>query len=420
MEVKRNYVKVRLTDKRCLTVPHELAEAYGLKPGESFQLENRLDGLYIHPPVAHLARIYIEPTNICNLECKTCIRNGWTEHLGLMDSSTFTRIVDAARSFSPVPSVFFGGFGEPLSHPHIVDMIAMMKSIGARVELITNGTLLTKEMSHQLIKAGLDGLWVSIDGARPESYGDVRLGAALPNVISNIETFRDACFTDFWRFSHPEKPEIGIVFVAMKRNIADLPEVVRLSERLGAIKCLITNILPYSPEMSDEILYSGAVTGNISRFSNFQIRLPRIDTDNISSFLSTSAGDAHCISWAGSNTWEASNRCPFIERSATAINWEGNVSPCLPLMYNQTHFLNQRMHFSRKYIVGNAAERDFKELWGMQTYVALRERLQQFEFPPCTICGGCDLWENNEEDCYGNPFPTCGGCLWAQGIVQCP
>jgi hypothetical protein len=28
--------------------------------------------------------------------------------------------------------------------------------------------------------------------------------------------------------------------------------------------------------------------------------------------------------------------------------------------------------------------------------------------------------EANEEDCFGNGFPTCGGCLWAQGVLQCP
>jgi hypothetical protein len=30
------------------------------------------------------------------------------------------------------------------------------------------------------------------------------------------------------------------------------------------------------------------------------------------------------------------------------------------------------------------------------------------------------LLESNEEDCYGNTFPVCGGCLWAQGVIQCP
>jgi hypothetical protein len=28
--------------------------------------------------------------------------------------------------------------------------------------------------------------------------------------------------------------------------------------------------------------------------------------------------------------------------------------------------------------------------------------------------------EKNEEDCFANSFPTCGGCLWAQGVIQYP
>lgn len=42
------------------------------------------------------------------------------------------------------------------------------------------------------------------------------------------------------------------------------------------------------------------------------------------------------------------------------------------------------------------------------------------DYSPCHVCGGCQLLEKNEEDCYGNTFPACGGCLWAQGVIQCP
>lgn len=35
-------------------------------------------------------------------------------------------------------------------------------------------------------------------------------------------------------------------------------------------------------------------------------------------------------------------------------------------------------------------------------------------------CGGCDLRESNEEDCFGDESPRCGECLWAAGLVQCP
>ena len=140
-----------------LVLPAEIVSRYGLKPGIEVHIDDGSNGLRLRQPVMHLSKMYIEPTNGCNLECRTCIRNGWEEPLGQMDRQIFSRIVEGLRNFSPVPSVFFGGFGEPLSHPDIVDMVAQVKSIGAAVELITNGTLLTKEMSNQLIESGLDG-----------------------------------------------------------------------------------------------------------------------------------------------------------------------------------------------------------------------------------------------------------------------
>ena len=150
------------------------------------------NGAQQRQPGDRLAKVYVEPTNRCNLECRTCIRHGWDEPLGQMDEATFARITDGLRAFSPPPTVFFGGFGEPLAHPRIVEMVAKAKALGGPAELITNGTLLTQDVSRRLISAGLDLLWVSLDGATPESYTDVRLGAALPQVLANLAAFRDA------------------------------------------------------------------------------------------------------------------------------------------------------------------------------------------------------------------------------------
>ncbi len=84
-----------------------------------------------------------------------------------------------------------------MAHPDIVKMVAQASTLGAQVELITKGTLLRREMSRKLIEAGLDMLWVSLDGANPESYADVRLGAAFHEVIANVSVFRDACHLAF-------------------------------------------------------------------------------------------------------------------------------------------------------------------------------------------------------------------------------
>jgi len=104
----------------------------------------------------------------------------------------------------------------------------------------------------------------------------------------------------------------------------------------------------------------------------------------------------------------------------TAVGWDGVVSPCLPLLHSHAAFLYERKRFSRRHVIGNIDEHDLQELWNRPDYIALRERVQNFDFSPCVFCGGCNLSQSNEEDCIGNTFPTCGGCLWAQGVIQCP
>ena len=96
--------------------------------------------------------------------------------------------------------------------------MARAHTLGARTELITNGMLLNERLGRELIDVGLDLLWVSIDGASPESYANVRLGAELAQVIANV-----ARFSKMRKGGHHPRPELGIAFVAMKRNIADLP-----------------------------------------------------------------------------------------------------------------------------------------------------------------------------------------------------
>jgi MoaA/NifB/PqqE/SkfB family radical SAM enzyme len=418
--------QAKVDEKGRLILSPEFVSHYGLKPGVEVRIEEGVYGLKLNRPVTHLMKVYIEPTNACNLECRTCIRNVWDEPIGQMDSKTFDRIIEGLKVISPKPTVFFGGFGEPLSHPGIVDMVARVKALGITVELITNGTLLTEEMSGQLIEAGLDMLWVSLDGATPESYADVRLGAALPGVLVNLANFRKVRWGDYpppFSFDYHLKPQVGVVFVAMKRNIADLPAVIRLGNELGANHFLVTNVLPYTAEMCNEILYSRALTDAIylPTLWGARMRLPKMDVNEITreSLFKVMRG-GHSMVFAGASFGESNDRCPFIESGSVAIGWEGNLSPCLPLLHNHVTYLSGWKRSLKRHAVGNVSEDDLNVLWNAPEYITFRDRVQKFDFSYCIFCGGCDLVESNEEDCFGNTFPTCGGCLWAQGIIQCP
>ena len=409
-----------------LVLPASLVQEYGLVPGAKIRLEANGNGVQLRRPVTQLDKVYIEPTNRCNLDCVTCIRHSWNGPMGEMSSEVFSRIVEGVKISSPRPSVFFGGLGEPLAHPNIVDMVSQMKAIGCFVELITNATLLTKSLSTQLIDAGLDILWVSLDGATPESYKDVRLGGALPEVISNLQEFRKARWTKLNELGGLElllRPQLGIEFVAMKRNIDDLPNVLSLARSLGAIHFLITNVLPYSPEMEEEILYSRAINDSIYTSAPLlrSLDFPKMDVGPTTreAFYSALRGD-HYLSISGANFADRNNRCPFIEKGSVSFRWDGDASPCLALLHDHKAYVHKYERSLKHHSLGNVLKQSVEDIWTQRDYVDFRNRAQAFDFSPCILCGGCELFESNQEDCIGSPAPACGGCLWAQGIIRCP
>jgi MoaA/NifB/PqqE/SkfB family radical SAM enzyme len=402
-----------------LILPPGVMESYGLQPGAKVRLDEGRNFVRMHRPVTHLTKVYIEPTVACNLDCITCFRNAWEQPIGRMSEETFQAILAGLRELDPIPDVYFGGIGEPLFHPKTIEWIAEVKALGVKVELITNGTILTEKKSQQLIDSGLDVLWVSIDGASPESYADVRMGAELPKIVVNLKRF-----AKMRPANHFPKPEIGIAFVAMKRNIADLPNVIKLGKSFKAKYFSVSNVQPATEDMQDDRLYMQTMH-NIAYLDAPhlpRLSLPKMDFDETTrEALFETFNSQLNVTFAGNNWGGASDTCNFIESGTMSIAWTGDVSPCWPLMHTHTSYLHGKPRLSKKHVIGNVTERSLSDLWSAPDYVAYRERLHNFAFAPCSFCGGCDLSETNEEDCIGNTiFPVCGGCLWAQGIIQCP
>ena len=123
----------------------------------------------------------------------------------------------------------FGGLGEPFVHPDLLGMVREAKRTEARVEIITNGALLDEARTRALIDLAVDGLWVSIDGASRECYAGVRGDGDLPAVMTNLERLRDLKIA-----LRSQLPRLGIAFVALKRNLAELPEVLKLEYQTAA------------------------------------------------------------------------------------------------------------------------------------------------------------------------------------------
>jgi MoaA/NifB/PqqE/SkfB family radical SAM enzyme len=407
---------LHVDDQGRLVLPSEAAQQLGLTPGSSARYTLTDHQLRIQRSSNSLARVTIELTNSCNLTCTTCMRNVWDEPTGQMSAETWMRLMDGVRGLAPKPQLFLGGYGEPLLHPFSLDWLRQAKNENFRVELITNGILLDNHAATVMIENGLDTLWISIDGAVAESYADVRLGDALPQVIENIEQL-----VNLRQQAGAATPRLGIAFVAMRRNISDLPAVLELGLRLGAEYFSVTNVLAHTPELRHEALYTQRMYQGASPERPPFVNLPRVDItpDTLPALAAILAGD-HNIALAGEPLNQKTNVCPFIEKGSLSIRWDGCVSPCLPLLHTHTSYLDDHERLSQAFLLGNINQRSLLEVWNDPAYVDLRQRLSDFDFSPCVYCNTCEYSEHNREDCFGNCAPTCGGCLWAQGIIQCP
>lgn len=136
--------------------------------------------------------VQIFPIYACNFRCKYCHfsipkakRPVFTES-AIMDMGLYKKCVDDMVAFSSKLRVLrFVGMGEPLLHKNITEMVsyAKQKNIAERVELLTNGSLLTREMSDRLISAGLDRLVVSLQGTDAEKY------RVVSDIVLDFEVF---------------------------------------------------------------------------------------------------------------------------------------------------------------------------------------------------------------------------------------
>jgi radical SAM protein with 4Fe4S-binding SPASM domain len=140
-------------------------------------------------PWTYPNRLYIESTNVCNLQCIMCPtgRGEMTRPRGYMDWNLFTRIVDEMAPHVSATTLHI--WGEPLLHPKLPEMIAYCREHGLPAEISTNGVLLTEEMSRKLLAAGPSAIYIGLDGFTKETYEQIRRQADFDVSVANVRRF---------------------------------------------------------------------------------------------------------------------------------------------------------------------------------------------------------------------------------------
>ena len=132
--------------------------------------------------------IRISVTDRCNLRCVYCMPQTCKTYLGQEELLTYDEIVKLAGIYRSlgIKNVKLTG-GEPLVREHIEELIfRLKKECGmGKVTLTTNGILLEQQLDG-LVKAGLDGVNISLDTLIPEKYQEITGADELERVRKSI------------------------------------------------------------------------------------------------------------------------------------------------------------------------------------------------------------------------------------------
>jgi radical SAM protein with 4Fe4S-binding SPASM domain len=173
-------------------------------------------------------------TSACNIKCAFCYA-GCTEtkKQDQLGTDQFKKILDLIRYEAEVPSVSFTG-GEPLLFKDLAKLVkyAVSKN-GMRVNLITNGTLISPRKAVELARAGLSSAQVSIESA----------SASLHDAITGMPGSHAASITGFQALQaagirvHPH-------FTICKTNRHSLSDYPDFCKRIGAERFSANLVIP--------------------------------------------------------------------------------------------------------------------------------------------------------------------------------
>lgn len=149
---------------------------------KKFLLDYRLfsNGFSLYP-----ATIVFHPTARCNFNCQMCVVGSYSfpRELTLLEVK---KIIAQIAFFKP--HLYIAG-GEPLLRNDLEKIIAYAKKGGLVTTFATNGGLLTVERAKKLIKTGVDGISISIDG--PKKINDqIRGEGNFEKAVEGIKLLR--------------------------------------------------------------------------------------------------------------------------------------------------------------------------------------------------------------------------------------
>lgn len=148
---------------------------------------------------------HIEPTNICTLKCPRCSRTDFINQFGKKWSNKNLNL-DHLKQFLDIDLLnkrFYicGMYGDPIYYPDLIPMVQWMKSAGASVTIVTNGSYQKTTWWEELtaVLDNTDQFHFSIDGT-PDNFTQYRINADWPSIVDGVKIAVKSPAQVIWKY----------------------------------------------------------------------------------------------------------------------------------------------------------------------------------------------------------------------------
>ena len=309
-----------------------------LKGREALQYVEKRLGYPLESLLTFPKFFLIETTNICNARCIMCGIDFEKKKKAVMSDELFDKVTaEIAQYGDHVEKVMLYLDCEPLLDKKLPSRISKMKEAGIKnVNIASNASLLDDTRATQIIDAGLDEIYITIDSMKKDVFEAIRPGLKFETVYKNT--------VDFIKLRNQLNPGLTIRV-----------QMVLQDMNSGEAEFFTDHWVPLVNPNDQVVVQKGHNWGSTVEIKRFGGE----DTVN----------DIPCIALWGTFCFHV----------------DGEVSLCC-------------MDTNNTESIGNVATQTIAEVWHGEPLKSIREKHIsgiRYEIP---ICDGCTLWRESKHD----------------------
>ncbi len=311
-----------------------------------------------------------EITRACNLRCKHCLSDSGKPHPNELDTSEAKKLIDSLEKMK-VFNIDFSG-GEPLIRPDIFELLEYASQKKMSINLITNGSLITKEIIDRLENTNIFNLQLSVDGIE-RTHDDFRgIKGSYNSTVNAIKLLKDANY--------------GVVIssVVTNQNIDEIPKIIDMAIDLGVPSYKTTLFMPAGrgKKNVDGLLLTPQ---DVKKFTFMMIEKKKETGEKINISIETD------YPWLVENTGKEYPKSLITDdsskigcsagNSSVYITSEGKITPC---------------PFLSDFVAGDSRKENIKNVWDNSSIFSIFRN-----FTKGDLKGKCNECEYLGISCYG-------------------